>query len=40
MAPIFFWKESDGETGWLCQWYYHPFQDDEVPERVYPTAEQ
>ncbi|KAM4058776.1 protein T24A6.7 [Hirsutella rhossiliensis] len=37
--PVYFWKDLDGETGWLCQWYYHPFRDDEVPERLYYTAE-
>lgn len=36
---IFFWRESD-EAGWLCQWFHHPFRDDEDPERVYFTAEQ
>ncbi|PHH87916.1 hypothetical protein CDD83_8245 [Cordyceps sp. RAO-2017] len=38
-GPIFFWKEWDDYTGWLCQWYYHPFHDDEIPEILYYTAE-
>ncbi|ATY65860.1 protein T24A6.7 [Cordyceps militaris] len=39
MEGVYFWRESDPELGWLSQWYYCPFRDDENPERIYPTAE-
>lgn len=40
MEGVYFWRESDPELGWLSQWYYCPFRDDDEPERIYPTAEQ
>ncbi|TQV93848.1 protein T24A6.7 [Cordyceps javanica] len=39
MEGVYFWRESDPELGWLSQWYYCPFRDDEHPEIIYPTAE-
>ncbi|KAJ3476131.1 hypothetical protein NLG97_g9222 [Lecanicillium saksenae] len=36
---VYFWREIDPELGWLSQWYYCPFRDDEEPDRIYPTAE-
>ncbi|TQS32440.1 hypothetical protein Golomagni_07242 [Golovinomyces magnicellulatus] len=36
---IYFWRESDNKTGWLSQWYYCPFTDDEDPNIIYDTAE-
>lgn len=38
--PIYFWRETDSETGWLSQWYYCPFKDDKDPSKTYKTAEQ
>lgn len=38
-APPVFWKETDPETGWLCQWFHCPFADDEDPDRIYFAAE-
>ncbi|KND87557.1 Uncharacterized protein TOPH_07832 [Tolypocladium ophioglossoides CBS 100239] len=38
-GPLYFWRETDPATGWLSQWYYCPFRDDEDPSRVYDTAE-
>ena len=37
---VYFWRETDKTTGWLSQWYYCPFRDDEDPNRTYSTAEQ
>ncbi|KAK5996655.1 N-glycosidase [Cladobotryum mycophilum] len=37
--PLYFWKETDGKTGYLSQWYYCPFRDDVDPEKIYDTAE-
>lgn len=38
--PVYFWRETDPQTGWLSQWCYCPFRDDEDPSVVYDTAEQ
>ena len=38
--PVFFWRESDNETGWLSQWYYCPFKDQDNSKVIYATAEQ
>ncbi|KAI5462888.1 hypothetical protein BGZ63DRAFT_452389 [Mariannaea sp. PMI_226] len=37
--PLYFWRETDSETGWLSQWYYCPFKDDKDPKKTYKTAE-
>ncbi|OAQ81364.1 hypothetical protein VFPBJ_03948 [Purpureocillium lilacinum] len=37
--PVYFWRETDPQTGWLSQWYYCPFRDDEDPSVVYDTAD-
>ncbi|KAH6970813.1 hypothetical protein BKA56DRAFT_595367 [Ilyonectria sp. MPI-CAGE-AT-0026] len=37
--PLYFWRETDSETGWLSQWYDCPFKDDEDPKKTYKTAE-
>ncbi|KAL7941217.1 hypothetical protein V8C42DRAFT_335664 [Trichoderma barbatum] len=37
--PIYFWRETDSQKGWLSQWYYCPFKDDENPKIIYETAE-
>ncbi|KAK7403154.1 hypothetical protein QQX98_011103 [Neonectria punicea] len=37
--PLYFWRETDTETGWLSQWYDCPFKDDEDPKKTYKTAE-
>ncbi|KAH7131420.1 hypothetical protein B0J13DRAFT_562564 [Dactylonectria estremocensis] len=38
-GPLYFWRETDSETGWLSQWYDCPFKDDEDPKKTYKTAE-
>ncbi|KAF4453953.1 hypothetical protein F53441_3478 [Fusarium austroafricanum] len=38
-GPVYFWRESDPETGYLSQWYYCPFRDDEDEKKTYKTAE-
>lgn len=37
--PIYFWRESHPELGYLSQWYYCPFKDDKDPSKTYKTAE-
>lgn len=37
--PVFFWRETKGDSPWLSQWYYCPFHDDDE-KIVYNTAEQ
>ncbi|PTB65604.1 DUF1768-domain-containing protein [Trichoderma citrinoviride] len=37
--PIYFWRETDPQTGYLSQWYYCPFRDDKDPNIIYETAE-
>jgi len=37
---VYFWRENDPQTGWLSQWYYCPFRDDQDQDKVYKTAEQ
>ncbi|KAM5354395.1 hypothetical protein ACJ41O_001044 [Fusarium nematophilum] len=38
--PVYFWRETDPETGYLSQWYQCPFRDDEEdPKKTYKTAE-
>ncbi|KAF4457062.1 hypothetical protein FALBO_15274 [Fusarium albosuccineum] len=37
--PVYFWRETDPETGYLSQWYYCPFRDDEDEKKTYKTAE-
>ncbi|RBR20659.1 uncharacterized protein FIESC28_05176 [Fusarium coffeatum] len=38
-GPVYFWKESDPEVGYLSQWYYCPFRDDGDEKITYKTAE-
>lgn len=38
--PIYFWRETDPQNGYLSQWYYCPFRDDKDPNIIYETAEQ
>ncbi|CZS78397.1 unnamed protein product [Fusarium graminearum] len=38
-GPVYFWKESDPEAGYLSQWYYCPFRDDKDERIRYKTAE-
>ncbi|KAI1776822.1 hypothetical protein F4818DRAFT_360249 [Hypoxylon cercidicola] len=37
--PVYFWRVSESETGFLSQWYRAPFRDRSDPSRTYPTAE-
>ncbi|TFB02741.1 N-glycosidase R617 [Trichoderma ghanense] len=37
--PIYFWRETDPQNGYLSQWYYCPFRDDKDPNIIYETAE-
>ncbi|KAH0489638.1 hypothetical protein TgHK011_010057 [Trichoderma gracile] len=37
--PVYFWRETDPQTGYLSQWYYCPFRDDKDPNIIYETAE-
>ncbi|KAL6921623.1 hypothetical protein ACHAPO_010995 [Fusarium lateritium] len=39
LGPVYFWKESDPEVGYLSQWYYCPFRDDKDERIMYKTAE-
>lgn len=39
-GPVYFWRESHPELGYLSQWYYCPFQNPEDPSKTYKTAEQ
>lgn len=39
-GPVYFWRESHPELGYLSQWYYCPFKDPEDPTKTYKTAEQ
>lgn len=36
--PLYFWRETDPHAGYLSQWYFCPFNDDEG--KTYKTAEQ
>ncbi|KAI1810580.1 DUF1768-domain-containing protein [Poronia punctata] len=36
-TPLFFWKPTEPETGYLSQWYVQPFRDSS--NKTYPTAE-
>ncbi|PTB71899.1 DUF1768-domain-containing protein [Trichoderma longibrachiatum ATCC 18648] len=38
-GPVYFFRETDPETGYLCQWYSCPFRDDKDPNIIYQTAE-
>ncbi|KAM0253003.1 hypothetical protein ACHAP5_000868 [Fusarium lateritium] len=38
-GPVYFWRETDPEVGYLSQWYYCPFRDDQDEEKTYKTAE-
>lgn len=38
--PVYFWRETEPETGYLSQWYPCAFTDDQDPSIVYQTAEQ
>ncbi|KAF7562049.1 hypothetical protein G7046_g2114 [Stylonectria norvegica] len=38
-GPLYFWRETHPETGWLSQWYYCPFKDDQDASKTYKTAE-
>ncbi|KAH6651140.1 hypothetical protein F5144DRAFT_589433 [Chaetomium tenue] len=38
-SPVYFWRETDPQTGYLSQWYACAFTDDTDPTIVYPTAE-
>jgi predicted NAD-dependent protein-ADP-ribosyltransferase YbiA (DUF1768 family) len=39
-GPVYFWRETDPATGYLSQWYYCPFKDDQDEKKTYKTAEQ
>jgi predicted NAD-dependent protein-ADP-ribosyltransferase YbiA (DUF1768 family) len=39
-GPVYFWRETDPEVGYLSQWYYCPFRDDQDEKKTYKTAEQ
>ena len=39
-GPVYFWRETHPETGYLSQWYACPFHDREDRSIVYKTAEQ
>ncbi|CAJ0540147.1 Ff.00g074050.m01.CDS01 [Fusarium sp. VM40] len=38
-GPVYFWRETDPEVGYLSQWYYCPFRDDQDEKKTYKTAE-
>ncbi|EWY91299.1 hypothetical protein FOYG_08451 [Fusarium oxysporum NRRL 32931] len=38
-GPVYFWRETDPATGYLSQWYYCPFKDDQDEKKTYKTAE-
>ncbi|KAM0555743.1 hypothetical protein ACHAPJ_006136 [Fusarium lateritium] len=38
-GPVYFWRETDPEIGYLSQWYYCPFRDDKDENKTYKTAE-
>jgi predicted NAD-dependent protein-ADP-ribosyltransferase YbiA (DUF1768 family) len=38
--PVYFWRETAPETGYLSQWYESAFYDDKKPSQKYKTAEQ
>lgn len=38
--PLYFWRETHPETGYLSQWYASTFRDDQDPSVGYKTAEQ
>ncbi|KAL2131566.1 hypothetical protein VTI74DRAFT_4890 [Chaetomium olivicolor] len=38
-SPVYFWRDSEPEGGYLSQWYPCAFSDDADPSIVYPTAE-
>lgn len=38
--PIYFWRETAGDSPWLSQWYPSPFYDDQDDTIIYKTAEQ
>ncbi|KAF5656956.1 hypothetical protein FHETE_10708 [Fusarium heterosporum] len=37
-GPVYFWRDTDPEVGYLSQWYYCPFRDDQGT-KTYKTAE-
>lgn len=39
-SPIYFWRETHPETGYLSQWFNDPFHDPNEPSKIYKTAEQ
>jgi len=39
-GPVYFWRETHPETGYLSQWYACPFHDREDKSIIYKTAEQ
>jgi hypothetical protein len=39
-GPVYFWRESNPEVGYLSQWYHCPFLDDKDEKIKYKTAEQ
>ncbi|GAB1310054.1 NADAR domain-containing protein [Madurella fahalii] len=38
-SPVYFWRETEPETGYLSQWYPCAFSDDKDPSIIYHTAE-
>ncbi|KAI0538032.1 hypothetical protein GGR58DRAFT_513404 [Xylaria digitata] len=38
-GSIYFWRPQEVETGYLSQWYAHPFRDRTDKSKIYPTAE-
>ncbi|KAL8690439.1 MAG: hypothetical protein Q9218_004113 [Villophora microphyllina] len=39
-SSIFFWRETDKDYGFLCQWYLAPFKSDQHPGITFNCAEQ
>ncbi|KAI0419230.1 hypothetical protein F5X98DRAFT_84846 [Xylaria grammica] len=38
-SPIYFWRPQEVATGYLSQWYAHPFRDRTDKNKIYATAE-
>jgi hypothetical protein len=38
-GPVYFWRETDSETGYLSQWFACPFRDPQDGTKIYKTAE-
>jgi len=39
-GPVYFWRETGDDRGFLSQWFYSPFPDPKNPDKIYKTAEQ